>query len=299
VEVDAELKKKIEAMAKAKKEEGALEKYVMKHKVLGYPLDKPKLRVLCFHNAGSAESCFTAPRTPLIDWAKENKQVEVIAVDYPGRDKLLKVPPKHESIDTLAPELLAVLYDKVADGVPYVIWGHSVGTWVSFEFLMAARKVGLPMPKAAFWMAFPAPHMPEAQRKWHRNRGMPEEKFKKELLDWDKDHFGGAGKIVYDEPAWKETWQPLMRADFCLFDEYKFKHGGAPRFDFPIHAWHFENEYYNTEDMIKMWQDWTTAGKADFQVMKGMGHLTCMYKPEQKKEYFAKVVDHIKTHSGL
>lgn len=41
---------------------------------------------------------------------------------------------------------------------------------------------------------------------------------------------------------------PLMRADFCLFDEYKFKHAGAPKFDFPIHSWHFELEHYNTAD---------------------------------------------------
>ena len=27
--------------------------------VLGFPLDKPKLRILCFHNAGSAESIYT------------------------------------------------------------------------------------------------------------------------------------------------------------------------------------------------------------------------------------------------
>jgi len=192
-----------------------------------------------------------------------------------------------------------VLYDKVADGVPYVVWGHSVGAWVSFEFLMAARKIGLPMPIAAFWMAFPAPHMPPWRRKWRRNRGMPEKEFKDEILRWDKEHFGGGGKIVFEEPAWKESFQPLMRADFNLFDEYRFKHDGAPRFSFPIHHWHFEDEHYNAADMIEMWQDWTTKGQADHQVMRGMGHLTCMYKPDQKNAYFSRVVTLIKKHSGL
>merc|ERR1711920_573627 len=106
-------------------------------------------------------------------WVKEKPQkVEMIAVDYPGRQKMLK-KTKHTSTDTLAPVLLACLYEKLNDGVPYIIWGHSVGTWVAFEFLIAARKMGLPMPIAAFWMAFPAPHLPEAKRNWHKNRGMP------------------------------------------------------------------------------------------------------------------------------
>lgn len=194
----------LEAVAEEKQKAGAFPLYLMKYKILGYPLEKPKLRVLCFHNAGSAESNYTGPNTPFTAWAKESKQVEICAFDYPGRDKLLK-EKKHESIDTLAPELLAVFYDKMNDGVPYIVWGHSVGTWVGFEFLMCARKIGLPMPIAAFFMAFPAPHLPEAKRNWHKNRGMNEKQFKEELLNWDKDHFTGAGKIVFDEGAWQET----------------------------------------------------------------------------------------------
>jgi medium-chain acyl-[acyl-carrier-protein] hydrolase len=268
----------------------------MKYKVLGYPLPAPKLRVLCFHCAGSAESIYTGP-SDFIKWAKETKAVEVCAFDYPGRDKLLKAP-KHTSIATLAPELLAVFYEKLTDGVPYVVWGHSVGTWVCYEFLQAARMMGLPMPVAAFLMAFPAPHMPEDKRTWHRNKELSEAQFKEELRNWDKGHFEGPGKVVYDEPGWKETWQPLMRADFTLFDEYKFAHEGKPKFEFPIHAWHFEGEHYNKADQIELWKD-CTSGAFDFEVMKGMGHLTCVYKPDMKKAYFAKVLEHIKKYSGL
>mmetsp|Transcript_88701 Transcript_88701/g.185426 ORF Transcript_88701/g.185426 Transcript_88701/m.185426 type:complete len:403 (+) Transcript_88701:210-1418(+) len=297
VPVDEELKKKIETMAKEKKEKEAFPLYVMKYKILGFPLEAPKLRVFCFHNAGSAESNFTDRNTPFLKWAKESKAVEVVAVSYPGRDKLLKAQ-KHESTETLAPDLLAVLYDKLADEVPYVIWGHSVGTWVSFEFLMLARKVGLPMPVAAFWMAFPAPHMPESKRRWRKNKALSDSQFADELLNWDKAHFGGAAKMVFDPPAWKDTWMPLMRADFCLFDEYKFKHKGEPKFSFPIHAWHFDAEHYNTKDQIEMWGDWTTS-TFDHQVMKNMGHLTCVYKPEMKTEYYGKVTEAIRAHTGL
>eukprot|EP00933_Yihiella_yeosuensis_P039906 TRINITY_DN3408_c0_g2_i9.p1 TRINITY_DN3408_c0_g2~~TRINITY_DN3408_c0_g2_i9.p1 ORF type:complete len:398 (+),score=87.80 TRINITY_DN3408_c0_g2_i9:107-1300(+) len=296
-EIDEALKKKIEDDAKVKQKEGALLLYCMKYKALGYPLEKPKLRVLCFHNAGSAESAYTGPGTPFIQWAKESKSVEIMAFDYPGRDKLLKAT-KHTTTDTLAPDLLAVAHEKLTDGVPYIVWGHSVGTWVAFEFLMLARKVGLPMPKAAFLVTFPSPSMPEADRPWRQSAKLNTEQIKEELTSWDKEHFTGAGKVVFDQPAWDETWEPLMRADFRLYDEYKFRHEGAPKFDFPLHCWWSEGEHYIKEDMVKQWKDWTTS-TFDYQKLEGMGHLTCFYKPASKKVYFQKVTDCIKGYAGF
>lgn len=296
-EVDTALKSKIEADAKAKQADGALLLYCMKYKVLGFPLDKPKFRVLCFHNAGSTESIYTGPGTDFIKWIKETKQVELMAFDYPGRDKLLKAKPL-TSTATLVPDLMAVAYEKLTDGVPYVVWGHSVGTWVGFEFLMLARKIGLPMPKAAFFMTFPAPHTPESKRPWRQSAKLTSDQMKEEVMAWDKTHFTGAGKVVFEEPSWKETWEPLMRSDFALFDEYKFTHEGAPKFDFPLHCWWCEGENYIKQDMVEMWKDWTSS-TFDHQVLKDAGHLTAFYKPEFKKDYFGKVTKLIQSYSGL
>lgn len=273
-----------------------IEIYCPKYKFLGYPLNNPKFRVICFHNAGSAESNYTSPGSPFMKWVKENKeQIEVCAIDFPGRDKLLK-HPKHDSIDPLVEELMSVMWEKMKDDVPYAIWSHSVGTWVAFEYIMLARKCGFRMPSAAFFNAFPAPHMPRNQRTWHKSRDMTDKEFRDELYNWDNGHFEGAGKVVFDEPAWTDTWKPPMVSDFRLFDEYEFPHKDAPKFDFPIHAWHMEGEYYNNPDQIKMWGDWTTA-KFDHQTLAEMGHLTCFYKPQFKIAYFTKMVDCLKEYT--
>merc|ERR1711920_1220195 len=95
-------------------------------------------------------SNYSRPNTVFTNWIlKEAKDVELIAVDYPGRNKLLK-EKAHTSIETLAPDLLATLYDKVADGVPYIMWAHSVGTWVAFDtycFKYKVQKFPLASPK--------------------------------------------------------------------------------------------------------------------------------------------------------
>lgn len=297
VDVDEDLKKRIEGRAKEMKDKDMLNLSAFKYKLLGGPLADPKMRIFCFHNAGSAESAFTTPSSDLWKWMKSTKAIEMIALDYPGRDKLLKDPFIPNTLD-LAEWLLAIIHDKIADGVPYMIWGHSVGTWVAFELLSLARQIGLPMPKAAILNAFPAPHMPVAKRPWRRSKALSSAEMKKELLNWDEGHFTGAGKVVFDEPSWTTTWEPMMRADFQLYDEYEFKRDGAPKFDFTIHSWFMEGEKLNKPDMIEMWKD-LTSGEFDNCVMKEMGHLTCFYKPDFKKIYYDKVMGLLKQYSGL
>lgn len=290
VAVDEELKAKI--IADAKEKAADFEKYVPKYKVLKFPLAEPKCRIFCFHNAGSSESVYSAKRTPFMDWALETQSVEVIAMDYPGRQMLLK-DTLHTSLDTLCPLLLSVLYEKLADGVPYIIWGHSVGTWVSFELLMLARKIGLPMPKVAFFNAFTAPHIPQRRRPWQKSASLSDEEFQEEVKRWDDEHFKGPSSMVFRDDQWP-MYGPMMRADFQLFDEQTFKHSDAPRFDFPIHSWHMEGEHFCTETMVKLWGDWT-SDKFYFHKLP-MGHLSSLYNDKFKKELFATMVSVLKTY---
>merc|ERR1719261_2061581 len=119
-----------------------------------------------------------------------------------------------ESIDTLAPELTACMFHKFTDGTPFAIWGHSVGTWVSFEVMMQLRKMRADIKcKFACWSAFPAPHFPEKRRPWKKSRTLGSDGIKAELDNWDDQHFGksGPGTAVYAEPDWTNTWLPLMK----------------------------------------------------------------------------------------
>lgn len=76
-----------EAAAAPVVDEALLKKWFPLYK----PLASPRLRILCFPNAGSAENIFTGmanrnkQRTPnkLMAWAGE-AQAEVMAVQYPG-----------------------------------------------------------------------------------------------------------------------------------------------------------------------------------------------------------------------
>mmetsp|Transcript_44214 Transcript_44214/g.102122 ORF Transcript_44214/g.102122 Transcript_44214/m.102122 type:complete len:383 (-) Transcript_44214:234-1382(-) len=287
---DDKLKETILARSKVMEKEFPL--YVPKYGFLKYPLANCAMRVICFHNAGSTESTYTGPGTVFMKWAKE-ANVEVIGVDYPGRNKVQK-EEFQTSAGPLAQLLLEITYNKVADGVPYCVWAHSVGTWVAFEFLILARKLGLPMPRAAFLNAFPSPTLPLEKRPWPQSRHMPSDGIKGELKNWDDKHFGpqGPGKVIF-ENDWEKTWEPMMRADFRLYDEYDFVHKGSPPFAFPITVLHMDQEFYNKKEWLEDWKEWTT-GEFSLEVMEGMGHLTCWYVPENKVKYLTRVTDGLK-----
>ncbi|KAK9824782.1 hypothetical protein WJX74_008322 [Apatococcus lobatus] len=91
--------------------------------------ENPRLAVLCFPNAGSAEDMYTSEGTgrrkspsPLLDWCQSNKSL-CLAVQPPGRNLRLKEP-----CITSAQEMAKALFQVVAQKLvlqPYVVVAHS------------------------------------------------------------------------------------------------------------------------------------------------------------------------------
>lgn len=89
--------------------------------------------------------------------------------------------PKITTAQEMAEAILPVVASKLYD-CPWVLVAHSVGTWISYEFLMQCRAAGVPMPLVAFISAMPAPDIPVEDRPWRQQRTLNEEDFKARLL---------------------------------------------------------------------------------------------------------------------
>uniref|UniRef100_A0A1D2ACU8 Thioesterase domain-containing protein n=1 Tax=Auxenochlorella protothecoides TaxID=3075 RepID=A0A1D2ACU8_AUXPR len=221
--------------------------------------EKPALLVLCFPSAGTSEDTYTSEGTgvrrapsPLLDWCRANN-AECLAVQPPGRN----LRSKHafaDSAASLAKELLPVVASRLAS-TPYVIVGHSLGTWLAFELLSAARDAGLPLPLHASLSALCAPDIPFDQRPWRQQRTLGEEDFKEECRGWS------VSEILFTPALWP-TYQPIMRADFRLFDEYEFTRAGEAPFDFPIHAYWGTGDLRIKQWMVEGWQRFTSGSFA-------------------------------------
>mmetsp|Transcript_281 Transcript_281/g.407 ORF Transcript_281/g.407 Transcript_281/m.407 type:complete len:365 (+) Transcript_281:264-1358(+) len=267
-----------------------------------------RFRVLCWANAGNAEDMYTnegvgARRavSPLLDWCRAN-DAECLAVQLPGRGARLREDLLGSAAEAAA-ALLPIVASKLAD-VPYIVIGHSVGTWCGYEFLQLARKEGLPMPTKVFWSNFPSPNIPLSDRPWKPNRELSEEAFKTESREWD------VNEIVFTQ-LWG-TYHRIMRADFELFDQYTFAHarvnaagaetgteehadndskkllGGG--FDFPLTTFFGTRDRKISRDMVLGWQEFT-SGKFEIVEVEG-NHLFPLDK-EPKTLWLQHIADRL------
>ncbi|MFC5946639.1 thioesterase II family protein, partial [Micromonospora harpali] len=118
----------------------------------------PALRLFCLPYAGGNASAYTQWPDAFPD------DVEVCAVELPGRqtrwrdDAFTRVEPLVEALaSALAGEL----------GVPYALFGHSMGSLVAFELARELRRRGLGEPRVLFVSGGPAPQLPREQPRIH------------------------------------------------------------------------------------------------------------------------------------
>jgi surfactin synthase thioesterase subunit len=223
-------------------------------------VQKPKARVLCWPNAGNAEDVFTSERarvdgalrtipSPLIRWCQTNR-AELFAVQLPGRAARSSEPAlrcARDAARALMPIVARRFFsstaktkrreddddvddvddndsDSASDSdsdsddakeIPWIVVGHSVGSWCAFEFVRLAASLGFHAPALACLSGFPAPDIQIERRPWRVNESLDDAAFKEECRAWGMD------EAAFGEKIWP-VFEPLLRADFTLFDEYEY-----------------------------------------------------------------------------
>ena len=168
-----------------------------------------RVRLFCFPYAGGGASIFRA-------WSEYLPQdVEVCPVQLPGReDRLLEKPFASLPLllDALVPALLPFL------DMPYALFGHSMGSLISFELARYLRQMKYShMPVCLFVSGHCAPQIPDSPI-YH----LPDSAFLEELR-----RIGGTPEVLLQNTEFLELLMPLLRADFALCDTYEYLHGEA------------------------------------------------------------------------
>lgn len=172
---------------------------------ISHPITKPTLRLFCLPYAGGSASIYFA-------WAKAlPANVELVALQPPGRANRISEAP-HTRMEALVEEL----YTAVAPllDVPYVVFGHSLGSRVGFELVRMARRRGRRLPEHFIASGSPAPDLPAHSRNIH---DLPKERFIQELRE-----LNGTPEVVLANEEFVELLLPLLRADFKLSETYAF-----------------------------------------------------------------------------
>lgn len=176
----------------------------------------PRLRLFCLPNAGGAASAYRA-------WERHGLPagVELCAVQLPGRESRLRETPFRR-----AEPLVAALAEAIRDllDVPFVVFGHSMGTILGFELAHRLRDLGLPAPRHLVMSGRRAPHLAD-EDPIHR---LPDPELVERLRG-----YGGTPPEILAHPELMALVLPILRADFELVETHVVEHG-RPALDLPI-----------------------------------------------------------------
>lgn len=197
-------------------------------------LPKASMRLFCFPYAGGRALNY---RT----WSNNlPANVEVCAIELPGRGTLLKQTPFTRIkplIETIAENILPKL-DK-----PFALFGHSMGALISFELAHFLRnKYGI-NPVHLFVSAHRSPQIISKKPPIH---SLPETEFLAEL-----HRLNGTSKEILENRELMELFLPILRADFEVLETYTYQ--PLPPLECPITAFGGLSDSEANIDELEAW----------------------------------------------
>ncbi|HEY8023848.1 MAG TPA: thioesterase domain-containing protein [Burkholderiaceae bacterium] len=216
------------------------------------PKPNARFRLFCFPYAGGSAASYAAWDEFLPD------SIELVAIQPPGRANRM-----NEGLLTSVVQMAGHIVEAIPPLLdrPYMLYGHSLGSAVSFELLHALKDRGLPLPFKYICGARRAPHNVPRIPPIH---DYPLEKFKAEL----RDSFG-MPEVVLNNAELMEIFAPILRTDFKA--AYIYVRMPDFRFDFDVAVFGgTQDDKVLMEDMAG-WQDHFVK-PIDFQVFEG-GHM--------------------------
>jgi len=213
----------------------------------------PKKVLICFAHSGGGASVYH-------HWEKLlSPEIEIWRVQLPGREERWD-----ERLERSMPELIA----KICDGltlslrnihIPYLFFGHSLGSLVTFETARELRRRNMKLPQQLIVSGREAPQCPDPDPPI---RDLPEKEFLIELRKYE-----GTPESFFQDPDLIKFFLPILRADFTLGETYQYR--DEPPLDCPLTVYGSVADPNLTTEGLRAWEKQTTN---DFQLRMFEGH---------------------------
>lgn len=177
--------------------------------VLSAGTKPPALRLYCFPHAGAGHTVFQHWRALLAD------DIELALVKLPGRGARFSEPQAHSLVE-LAECLAAEIVQVNGEGEEFALFGHSMGALLAFETARVLQHLGLPPTR----LLVSGRTAPVAQGWRERLSDLPDAAFLEVIRSMN-----GLPQALIDNVEWLELFLPIIRADFALCEDYRYRPG--------------------------------------------------------------------------
>lgn len=197
-------------------------------------------RLLCLPHpgAGAGEYAAWAPLLP--------PEVEVVAIQLPGREDRISEPAFTEATE-MVPLVVQVLRPYLQ--LPFSFFGHSGSGLFAFELARALGAHFQCEPAHLFVSGQAAPHLTDQLPPLH---ALTDSEFIEAVYG-----IGGMARAVLDNPDLKDLVLPALRADFIMWERYRFEPG--PPLSVPITVFGGDRDERAPKAALEAWRDHTTG----------------------------------------
>jgi medium-chain acyl-[acyl-carrier-protein] hydrolase len=160
-----------------------------------------KVKLFCFPYAGASAVIFNKWKQYL------DARIELIPVELTGRGKRI-TEPLYKNVPEVIEDVYKIVTKEIS-GLPYALFGHSMGGMISYQLGQMLREYNYPVPMHIFFSGRSAPHIKRSEEKIYHL--LEEEAFKKEVIE-----LGGTPPEFFDYPELLEVFLPLLKSDFKI-----------------------------------------------------------------------------------
>lgn len=211
-----------------------------------------RTRLFCLPYAGGSAAVYRSWMTALAE------EVEVVAVQLPGRGWRLREPPLHDLslAATQVAEAIAEMDDR-----PFAIFGHSMGAWLGLEVVRRLEEIGR-QPIRFFASGRQAPGLGCTQPPLSH---LTDEQFISEV----QLRYGGIPPEILAERDLLQLLLPALRADIAMLEAHVHRPGH--NIATPLHAIVGDSDAMVSAEEMAPWAE-EVAGDFEVSILKG-GHF--------------------------
>ncbi|MNJ35759.1 thioesterase II family protein [Paenibacillus bouchesdurhonensis] len=164
-------------------------------------------KLICIAHAGGSASSY-------LRWSRYfDANMKVVPLEYAGRG-VRSSEKLYNNMNEAVADLVDELKPHLADGIPYALFGHSLGALAAYELACELQKSHLLMPTILVVSGRNPPHM----RSTKKRHELPEAEFREELIT-----MGGTPSELLQDKSFAEYFIPIARSDFKLAETYQLQ----------------------------------------------------------------------------